>query len=45
MHSRTIPSSREADALRKASREPKPQAWAALLPQITAQGQRTQVAT
>ncbi len=35
------PQIREADALRKASREVKPQAWAALLPQITAQGQWT----
>jgi outer membrane protein len=35
------PQIREADALRKASREQKPQAWSALLPQITAQGQWT----
>lgn len=35
------PTIRQADALRKASRERKPQAWAALLPQITGQGTYT----
>jgi len=36
------PQIREADALRKASREARPQAWSALLPQITGSGSWTQ---
>ena len=39
------PTIRQADALRKASRERKPQAWAALLPQITGQGSYNQGST
>src|SRR4051812_15167285 len=35
------PTIRQADALRSASREVRPQAWALLLPQITGQGQYT----
>lgn len=39
------PTIRQADALRKASRERKPQAWASLLPQITGQGTYNQGST
>ncbi len=35
------PTIRQADAIRKATRETKPQAWGSLLPQITGQGQYT----
>src|SRR5690349_12453284 len=35
------PTIRQADALRKASQQSKPEAWAALLPQITGQGTYT----
>ncbi|MEJ1960094.1 MAG: TolC family outer membrane protein [Gammaproteobacteria bacterium] len=35
------PTIRQADAIRKATREIKPQGWARLLPQITGQGQYT----
>src|SRR4051794_20273913 len=35
------PAIREADATRKASREVRPQAWSALLPQINGQGSWT----
>lgn len=39
------PSIREADATRLASREAKPQAWAALLPQIDGSGSRSRTET
>ena len=39
------PTIRQADALRKATQEQKPQAWANLLPQITGQGQYTRGST
>src|SRR3954464_9857010 len=39
------PTLRQADALRKATKERKPQAWAALLPQITGQGTYTRGTT
>ena len=35
------PTIRQADAIRKATREAKPQAWGSLLPQISGQGQYT----
>ncbi len=39
------PTLRQADALRKASQQVKPEAWAALLPQITGQGSYTRGTT
>src|SRR5690349_414761 len=39
------PTIRQADALRKASQQAKPEAWAALLPQLTGQGQLTRGTT
>jgi outer membrane protein len=39
------PTIRQADAIRMATREQKPQAWAALLPQITGQGTYTRGTT
>jgi outer membrane protein TolC len=39
------PTIRHADALRKASQQVKPEAWAALLPQIAGQGQYTRGST